>query len=295
MTRSGDIHIHNTGVNVWEEHWEERVENGMRLAMRSLLGRLRKRGHRVWRDPKTAKHYPSLAPDHWLTQKGDLRATVTLGGRHLKIEFYQELNVKNRNGGRYDFDKFARMPRWMQLQCIVEIHAAVGKLQELGYVYRLKDRTATVPTLLQIRDFVSPPNRTGTLARFNESWNFESDWARGGRFKCDETGWPTAEAIGEHSDRDGVPILNGEERYVYHRGNLKRGVVRTNMNGMWSVGDFTYVSSSSLFLCDPTQVPRRFFPHQVNRLRKELQRAVDRQDYRRTQSLARALTHAEAA
>lgn len=292
MKREGDIRIYNTNLSVWEGPVDEK---GMRAVMRGVLGRLRKLGFSVQVNPKVLERHPSIADGYWVAARGELRAIIEQNGRHLKVEFYQDINVQNQNGGRYDFSKYQRMPRTMQLECIIVMHALVQKLQARGYLYRLKNRDPVEPTMLDIRDFIDPPNCTGTLESFNDGWNSEFDWARGGRFERDETGWPTAEVIGCHTDRDGVPIVNGETRYVYYRGNLMRGAVRTNMNGMWSVGDFTYVPSGYLFLCDPATVPRRSVSGQPKRLRSELEKALKRGDYGRVEVLARVIRLEEAA
>lgn len=286
LPRTGDIVIYQTTVTAWEPHVDE---SGLRVALHALLGHMLRRGHRVTRDPDTAKHYPSLSPGHWLTRKGELRATVTQSGRTLEVEFFQELNIVNQNGGRHDFQKFNLMPRTMQLQCIIEIAAVTRKLRALGYSHS-KPALGAEPSLLELRDAICPPPTWGTLEGFNQKWNFASDWKRGvHRFERDESGWPSPKAIGRHLDRDGVLIRNGDVRYMRQRGRLARGVVHPNMNGMWSVGDFAYVSSGALFSCDPSVEPRRSLPGQQARLEAELQKAVTAQDYGRAEVLARVL------
>ena len=290
--RSGSIVIYQTSINVWEEEVEE---PGIRLAMRGVLGHMVGRGYVAERDPATERHYPTLSGTRWLARKGELRAIAEQGGRHFKIEFYQELHVDNPNGGRYDFDKFNRMHRTMQLECVVEVAAVCRKLRALGYSHS-KPAIGTDPSLLAIRDAICPPCRWGTLDNFNAQWNFESDWKRGvHRFERDETGWPSAKATGHHRDRDGVPIVNGDVRYIRQRGRLARGVVHPNMNGMWFVGDFAYVSSRDLFYCDPSHERRRFVAGQQRRLRAEIEKSVEACDYPRVEALARVLASEVAA
>lgn len=286
LQRTGRITIHSTTVSAWEEHY---VDDTMRSSLAALIVFLRKRGFTAQMDPNTVKNYPSIARGHWLVCKGDLQASIKLCGRHLSAEFFQEINVSNPNGGRYDFDKFHRMPRTMQLMCIVEVTAIVRKLESIGYTFQRKNGDVVALDMLGVRDAMNPPNRRGTLEEFNDRWNFPGDWKRGGRFECDETGWPTAKAIGTHKDKNGVVIRNGDVRYLYRHGNLMRGVVRTNMNGMWTVGDFACVGSSDLFLCDPTTMARRHVPGQPGRLRRELEKALKRNDYRRVGALSRVL------
>ena len=290
MKREGAIKIHETSVNVWEGPVDEK---GMRKAFRALLGCLRKRGYTVRQDPRTLKDFPSIARGHWLVNLGDLQAQVDHTGRHIQVEYFQDLNVENPSGGRYDFSKYSRMDRRMRLRLIIEIGAIVAKFKAMGYDHRLNNGDVIEPTPLGIRDLIDPPSRCGTLESFWDRWNFEFDWKRGGRWPKDKNGWPDAKSIGNHKDRDGVPILNGELRYLHDRGNLKGGIVRPNMNGMWSVGDFTYVPSYELFL-DPTGEPRRKTKDQAGRLRTELDKSLEACDYPRVSAIAGALAKVEA-
>ena len=286
--REGALLLNDTTVGAWEE---QLAPDKMRPVLRSVLARLRSRGHAVSRCPETAANHPALSADTWIGRLGDLESKTWLRGRVLELTFFQNVaNVENRNGGQYDFHRFRKMPRTIQIQCVVEMSAVLTKLRELGYGF-LRPAFTEPLSMLAVRDAMAAPLRWGSLEDFNAHWDSDSDRKHGThRFERDETGWPTAEAIGHHLDRDGAPIRNGEMRYIRQDGRLLRGVVRPNMNGNWFVGDFACCSSDDLFRCeDPGAEPRRFVPDQPKRLRAEIDKALKNSDYARVEVLARVL------
>ena len=291
LPRKGSLIVYNTNIGAWEDQVDAA---GMRVVLRSLLGRLRRRGHTVRQDPEIETNHPAIARDYWVGRIGDLESTIQLQGRSLAIEFFQNVaNVDNRYGGRYDSNKLQRMPQSIRIRCIVEMTAVLRKLRELGYTF---GRPVFVEplSLLAVRDVAAGTSaraRLGTIEDFNDRWDMFGDRARGvHRFERDETGWPTAKEIGHHLDRDGVVIRNGDLRYTRVDGRLVCGIVRPNMNGMWILGGSTQASSREIFLCeDPASEPRRLVPKQPDRLRSEIEKALKAGDYRRVEALARVL------
>lgn len=217
-------------------------------------------------------------------------------GRQMKIEFYQEVNTVNPNGGRYDFDKIRLMPRHLRSLCIVEMVAVVRKLMELGYSL---PRTLHEETLMRdvLRAAENDKSYMTPLERFNDTWNSECDWERGGRFKRDETGWPCVSEYdhGYNRDRDGVPLRNGMVRYWRDwKGHLMRCTVYTNMNCMWMLVAngtvLSYETGGLLFDCPrPDLEKRRLVPGQAKRVQKELAKATEAKDWKRVAVLARVL------
>ncbi len=288
--RRGVVRVHNTHVGIWEEH----VDNaGMAFVRDQMLGRLRFRGWKLQRDPKVLKQYPTLADDHWVGRKGDLECEVERRGRSTKVEFFQNLNVSNTKGGRYDFRKLAMMTaasRALRSMCIVELAHVLRKAVELGYTATKVDPA----NLLSVRDAMEERKPAEPLARFNESWGAD-------RFRRDETGWPAASEFDGYGnrDRDGLPVRNGETRFFRRNGYLMRGVAYTNMNSMWTVyfgGEVTHVSARELFFCDriDRHVVRRV-PGQVERLKMEIVKETKAKRWKRVAAIARALERAEPA
>lgn len=291
----GKIIFHRTHIGAWEEDVDKAAIRGR---FRSLLARLRDhRGFRIRQDQRVSK---LIRPGYYEGRKGDLEFYAQQSGRMFEIDFFQNINVVNRNGGRYDFDKFELMPRPVQLACVVEMSHVLRKLIEMGYVLDDPRHGITRTDLLAVRRHAEGRTDEGDpLAQFNRRWNFEGDWKRGGRFERDESGWPSAKETDSWAskDRDGRRLVSGEAMHCRRNGRLFRGVVRPNMNDMWIVishGRCEYVHASEIFQCDPSTEPRRFVPGQAARLRQELEKALKAKEYRRVEAIARVLARGEA-
>jgi hypothetical protein len=283
LKRTGEIRIHATNVAVWEEH----VDEPAMLAMyRGVLGCLRRRGWSIERDPQCVKRYPSR---HHHGRRGDLEFDAETGGRMAKVEFFQNVaNVENPHGGRYDFDKFRRLPRHLRLPCVVAMTHVVRALVARGYTLA----GVPAPTPRDVLRLATGEPPSDPLAVFNAAWG-------AGRFRRDATGWPTLEeythgTCGYNVDRDGVTPRNGETRYLRIDGRLARVDAYTNMNSMWCAWShgraLTYVSCGELFRCDrPDLEPRRLVPGRGARLERELARATEAKNYRRVAVLATLL------
>lgn len=296
----GTINFFGTHIGAWEETTtREFVAPGVYERFRATLARLRDhRGFRVHQDTSVHK---LIRRGHYLGRKGDLEFHAEAHGRTFAIEFFQNVNIKNRNGGRYDFDKFERMPRTMQLACAVEMSHVLRKLIELGYVLEGTRQGITSAGLLPVlRHAQGRTDEGDPLMQFNRSWNFESDWKRGGRFDRDESGWPTVKAVccGVPKDRDGQLLVSGETMYCRRKGGLFRGVARPAPNGGWVLiahGRSVHVDERELFRCDdPSAEPRRLVPGQLKRVRAELEKALKASAYDRVEALARVARKLEA-
>lgn len=292
---TGTINFFETHIGAWEE---TRDFEAVGERFRSLMARLRDhRGFRVRQDTSVNR---LIRRSYYIGSKGDLKFHAHAAGRTFQIEFFQEINVENRNGGRYDFRKFERMPRTMQLACAVELSHVLRKLLELGYVLPGRRQGITSAELLPVlRHAQGRTDEGNPLAAFNQSWNFESDWERGGRFERDASGWPTVAAVSDGRpsiDRDGRLLVSGETMYCRRDGRLFRGVARPVPNGSWlliSHGCGVHVQPSELFRCaDPSAEPRRLVTKQRERVRAELEKALKANAYERVETLARVLGRA---
>lgn len=293
-TPTGTINFFDTHIGAWEEPpgpVRELALPALYERFRSVLARLRDhRGFRVHQD--TTAH-PRIRRCYYVGRKGDLEFCAEAHGRTFKIEFFQNVNVENPNGGRYDYGKFARMPRTMQLACAVEMSHVLRKLNELGYVLEGTRQGITSADLLAVlRHAQGRTDEGDPLANFNRGWSSH-------RFERDASGWPTVAAVssGWPKDRDGRPLVSGETMYCRQRGRLFRGIARPGPNGQWhliSNGSDACVQPRDLFRCeDPSAEPRRLVPGQLRRVRAELERALRANAYQRVETLsrvARALT-----
>ncbi len=284
----GSIIFFETHIGAWEENVDRPA---IHARFMSVLARLRDhRGFRIRQDQSVAK---VIRHGFYDGRRGDLEFFARQSGRMFEIEFFQNVSIENRNGGRYDGRKFARMPRTMQLACAVEMSHVLRKLLELGYVLEGRRQGITSAELLPVlRHAQGRTDEGDPLAAFNRNWNFESDWKRGGRFERDASGWPTVAAVccGPSKDRDGLPMVSGETMFCRRGGRLFRGVVRPTPNGQWIVishGHAVYAQARELFRCDdPSAEPRRVVPGQLQRVRAEIEKALAANAYRRVEKLS---------
>jgi hypothetical protein len=234
----------------------------------SIVKHLRKRGFRVTQDPKVKKRWPDIAKWHYYGRKHDLEVEIGLCGRSLDIKFFQNLVYENRNGGQYDFNKYAKMPYLMRLQFLNEAVKLVDMLLS-AYQYdlssRLQYRGGT--TLDRVKGAVIGLNVTDDPLRyFNDKWEAN-------RFRRDETGWPVSEEYQNphNTDREGVLLSNGMTRYYRdHKGYLRRAVIWTNMNSRWYVvcnREWTCVSSWELFTPQPGETWRKCVSKEIRQRR----------------------------
>jgi len=64
-----------------------------------------------------AEQYKAIAINHRTCHKGDLHGELDISGRCIKFEMWQDVTPsENRNGGRYDFGKEARMPYLLRIE-----------------------------------------------------------------------------------------------------------------------------------------------------------------------------------
>lgn len=107
--------------------------NVSHITLIRLFEMMEKRGWEVKTDQRILKEYPILANDHFEGRKGDLKFKASKYPAGFKIEFYQDINFKNSNGGYYDFNKFEKMPYLIKLRFLVEKKYMIKLLEEEGY------------------------------------------------------------------------------------------------------------------------------------------------------------------
>lgn len=268
-----------------------------------LLRVLRGKGFTVGRDPWFNK-FPSQAKFHRLvstsTPHGELYATCEAGQNGCTIEFFQEVNHDNRNGGRFDFDKRKKMPYLIRKKFEGALKSMTSDLIARGFILDQKIDTATcalaVAHRLNVVEGKAAPLSASDLSAaaltfFNDKWDGVYERSRGThRFHRDASGWPSERELTSYGsgnrDRDGHLIGHGETRlFRDRRGYIARGRVYGGINGMWMTvygpgeHDVTHLSSKELFSGDPRLMPRRL--KKPKSLTVALAEAVERQDFER--------------
>jgi UvrB/uvrC motif len=128
INRAGKISFHDASLSIWEEGksprglgsgldpgWERQFKHDVFARIVQTLNRL---GWTCIIPPDMIERYGvSFARDYRYCTKGDLQAQLEVGGRHIKLEIWQDVqNRGNPNGGRYDFDKARRMTYLQRLE-----------------------------------------------------------------------------------------------------------------------------------------------------------------------------------
>jgi hypothetical protein len=288
--REGEYRVRETYVDVWEDHCNAAIETAMIAVMQGLLRVLHTRGFTVERHPRVLNG-PSciIANDYWYARRGDLEVNVEHTGRVVKAEFYQNLNRDNQNGGEYDYNKLSRMPKTMQMACIVEMAELVRRLKLHGYTPRPGTELAKEgPLLLRVRDaahlVAERPTDPLAYSQKHNSWKNTPVDEQGFLAKSQYAHW-------SYRDRDGAELHAGDTRYFYEGGHLMRGLVYPGTNGSWfaAFGGAITLKHTDQFFADPDGAPRRFVPKQAERLHAELEKAVKAKSYRRAAALGRVL------
>jgi hypothetical protein len=305
LKRTGTINLFDTHFGLWEEVPKDKQFHGalwdeMMHVFSALRGHMYQRGWTL--EPESDVH-KSIRKGHYVGRKGELEAVLECVGRTAKVEFFQSVNIKNPNGGRYDFDKYKLAPARLQRQMWAEMIALTKWAVSVGYHF---DHTVTRnrppidvlrPIELQIREAMRTRVHYGNdpLAYFNAQWGAD-------RFKRGDDGWPVDSAIGSYNrkDRDGALLSNGAIRYFYHWDKrVGVGRVFTSMNNMWEVwsldcrNHLSKQSSHELFShADADKLPRRkplSHDEQIARLRNELEKATKLGNWSRVSTLGRVL------
>lgn len=94
-----------------------------------VFNMLRNEGFEIEKDKNVPK---IIRKSHFVGRRGDLEFYAERYPRGFRIEFFQNVNFENPNGGRYDFEKFQKMPYLIRLQYIKYMNKIVRIMNQLG-------------------------------------------------------------------------------------------------------------------------------------------------------------------
>lgn len=259
------IDIIETGIRVWEENVDGSLQQRV---FRPLIRFLRKGGWKVGEDP-AAKQYRALRPSRRLATKGELFASVSVSGRVVELEMWQELyNVENPHGGRYDSRKRDRMPRQLRRRCDLEMIRIVEFLAGLtGY-------------LADDRRYLRDSSDDMIDRDIRDSWHY--------RPELGHADWHTNS---NRTSADGGLIEHGQACWCRdYRGRILRGVAFYRLNNNWWVrlSRFSAISvwCGDIYLqCPNNPRRRRNEKRRAWRLNEELAKAVTAEDFQRAHLL----------
>lgn len=207
---------------------------------------------RGWHIEHDASVHKIIRKDHWYGKKGDLEFVLARYPRGFGFDFYQNIVFENPSGGRYDFDRFEKMPYLVKLLFLNETRHMKLFMEGIGI---LDD---TEPTYKLATDRIKKD--------FVNCWHHPQKSMD--EFELSDLDGQTPEYSYNNTDRDKKTIYNGQVKYFrdWCTGRLMRGTVYHNINNMWWVilhkTKFTNMAAFELF--DP--MPDDF---QVRRLKKD--------------------------
>jgi len=182
-----------------------------------LLNFMRSRGWCIQNDDSVGK---IIRNDYFYGKKGDLEFELHRYPVGFSFEFYQNIVFENIHGGRYDFDRFNKMPYLVKLVFLNETRYMKAFLEGLGCIDNTK------PSYKLAEDKIK--------RNLVESWHHPQ---KSMDFKLSDLDGTTCEGDYNHTDRDKNIIHNGEVKYFRCSisGRLMRGKVYHNINNMWWV------------------------------------------------------------
>jgi hypothetical protein len=210
----------NLGVFIHDSSVRADVDGGepaSELLFKGVIRKLKQRGFTVGKDPRIEREHKILSRWHreatYQTKQGTLYISMHFFPRGVEFKAWQNVNHVNPHGGKYDFDKLAKMPYLIRMACL--------KFQSVAVDYITSQGLALRP---QRRRYQDDP-----LGAFNDCWEAS-------RFKRDESGWPDASELRswKQIDANGVPMTQGSFRYVLnYDGRWWKVRVYGGINGMW--------------------------------------------------------------
>ncbi|CAH1690992.1 conserved hypothetical protein [Hyphomicrobiales bacterium] len=264
-------------------HRDDGEKRHRELAHR-MIDLMRANGFCIELDPEVLRRHRCISKNYFTGRRGDLKVRIEICSMSVIAEFWQDLVVINRNGGRYDFNKLARMPYLVRkaFECISRKILASWEREGM--------------------ELINPPASANpsALAYFNATWNSTHDVRAGrNRFERREDGWPSDREIDcwDRNDADGNRLEHSAVRYFRTRnGCLARAVVAGGINSRWLAvygpgeRDFTHLSHYELFSFRP-DLPRRdkgAYRRECG-LRRQLKRCLEAGEVARAESISRLL------
>lgn len=230
--------IHDTIINYLytgkRMGWQDESKYRHYGLWKETLSFLSSIGFYVADDKEIKKRAPILNNDHKWGRYNGLEFKTERYPAGFKIEFYQNINYVNPNGGYYDFDKYKKMPYLMQKQFDLTVKKVSQFFEGKGIINKTKPVCQTAVDKI-INDYI-------------ESWHHPQKE----KFDLRSVDGESPEESYNKKDRDGKDLKNGQVKYFRRfDGYLRRGTVYHNINNMWWVilnkTEFTNIANFDLF------------------------------------------------
>lgn len=245
MNGKGECNLNNETYRINTKYASVNVRNGTQPLLFKIFSLLNSLGFEIQTDQEVLKKYSTLVATHWEGCKGDLLFKSRIYPAGFELEFYQEVNTKNRNGGYYDFDKYEMMPYLVKCEFNIIRKKIKELLDQEGFV------DESEPDFKYAYDNVM--HRIKSCCHYKEGKELP------------EYEIPSYNA----KDKNDKQIYNGQVKYFRGRkGRLMRGTVYHNINNMWWVilndKEFTNEAAFHLFdLEDEEDKSRRIYSRKM--------------------------------
>lgn len=287
--RTGHLSIYDTKLSVREE-----PDNGGRCGLpkgydddfrktvfKRIIQQLNRLGYNMRQDEEHDKQYACLSRYHRIGNKGELQCYLNQSGRHIELEFYQDVyNIDREDGqGRYCFNKFERMPYLMRLEFQRTVNRLTKYLQNV-FGYPLKEKTG--------KSAKCGPGALTAYEWIKQDW--ESCW-----HYSPEVGHRPISSDDNRKTADGHWLEHGQRCYTTdYSGRVITGIAYYNINNMWWVvtGKYDYENKASfeIYAVAPENIRQKRNERKRRRkLEALLSSAVNRMDYLKAHQIKRIL------
>lgn len=283
IQRTGKVYFGDASLNVWEDGLSAaRDAGGWNAAVawerefkRDVFARIVQQLNRLgW--TVGPQHHISTGNNHRFCQKGDLKADLSISGRHIELKMFQSVNCPTRpdHEGRYEWDKEGAMPYLLRL----EMERTRRRIRDYlcgvmdGYEFDSVSRSI----------YRRPLQRTAMediQERYAESRHFKGvDWEK----------YKAKPGMSYNlNSADGATIDHGQRVWFFDRkGRINTGIAYYNINNMWWVvtsrHDYTNLANFELYAALPDNFRvKRNAKQRRRRLEGELSRAIKSMDFER--------------
>ncbi len=283
IQRTGKVSFGDASLNVWEDGiaaarnaggwnaavaWEREFKRDVFARIVQQLNRL---GWKVG-----PQHHISTDNNRRFCQKGNLKADLSISGRHIELKMFQSVNCPTRpdHEGRYEWNKEAAMPYVLRL----EMERTRRRIRD--YLCGVMESYEFDAVRCSI--YRKPLQRTAME-------DIQEIYAESSHFKGGD--WDKHKAQPGMSynlnSADGATLDHGQRVWLFDRkGRINTGTAYYNSNSMWWVvtGRYDYTNTASFELY--ASLPDNFRVKRNAKLRRrqlkgQLSAAIKRMDFER--------------
>ncbi|XRK15930.1 hypothetical protein Dip510_001571 [Elusimicrobium posterum] len=263
--------VKNQALIVYQQEWEKGdiwTHQFRHYAyLKQIFNHLRPRlGFIIDNDKSVAK---SIRKDYFYGKWQELEFTAEMYPTGFRIQFFQNVNFENKHGGKYDFDKYEKMPYLTKKRFLLTCNEIISFTQkelniaDSGYEYEAVSAEDYIK-----RDYVKA------------HWRKETD------INFDLNNTPSDDYKSNITDKHGKEIKQGDIKYfVGYNGRYNRGRAYHHINNMWWVilNDTDFANKACFELEDkPAVVKGRFHKNTAKRIKEELQKSINNLDFEKS-------------